>query len=200
MFGDVVTVRSILQKAAYEQGQNNIEPERYTHVESFLEVANTLVDEKIDSTWKVLVNQTGTGADSIVYFVDRFVFNMVKQSKGTFHNHTFTKSNLFVAISKTSDCSNVNFPRDTFIEYRKDNGNDSWAIDRSGNIRVPCIEDQVYSGVVYRNISSIVSLNSASDRKWEKTVNAPVISFAYLPNITDVTPVKISFQIYNRWS
>ncbi|KAH3702384.1 hypothetical protein DPMN_077402 [Dreissena polymorpha] len=153
-------------------GQNNIEPQRYTH--SFLDVANTLFDEKIESTWNVLVNQTRTGADSIVNLVDRFLSNMVKQSNGPIHNHTFIKSNLFVAISKTPDCSIVNFPSDTFVDYRKDNRDDSWAIDRSNNIRVPCMKDQVYSGVVYRNISRVVSLNSASDRKWLKTVNAPV--------------------------
>ncbi|KAH3737062.1 hypothetical protein DPMN_043638 [Dreissena polymorpha] len=198
MVGDVEKVRSILQKAALDQGQNNIEPQRYTYVESFLDVANTLFDEKIASTWKVLVNKTRTGADSIVNLVDKFVSNMVNQSNGTIHNHTFIKSNLFVAISKTSDCSNVNFPRDTYVYYSKDGGDDSWAIGRSDYIRVPCMKDQVYSGVVYRNISSIVSLNSASDRKWEKTVNAPVISFVYLSSTTAVTPVEISFEIYNQ--
>ncbi|XP_052242764.1 adhesion G protein-coupled receptor L3-like isoform X2 [Dreissena polymorpha] len=208
MVGDVEKIRFILQNVGSDLGQSDIEPEKYT--DFFLDVVNTLIGEKAESTWKVLVNQTRIGADSIVSCVDKFVNNMVTQSNGTNYNHTFIKSNFIAAISETLNCSIVKFPGDSLVGYSMNSDHDfkefpSWASGRSNNIRAPCMNSQVYSGIFYRNLSSIVSLNSAIDRKWPKNVNAPVISFAYLSSKSSVTPVKkpdtpveISFEIYDQ--
>ncbi|XP_060594600.1 adhesion G protein-coupled receptor B3-like isoform X1 [Ruditapes philippinarum] len=162
--------------------------------DSYIQTINNILDESTTQTWKVNINQTGSGADVVLKTTDRFVEKILTKS----YNFTaeISKSNLYLKMAPVQSCNGaLNFP-----EHGKE-GISEWARSRKDRLVIDCDSTvESFSGIMYRNVSLMISSSTNNTKSEDLQLNAPVISFTFYPNITRqlVSPVEIQFQLYNN--
>ncbi|XP_045197925.2 adhesion G protein-coupled receptor B2-like isoform X2 [Mercenaria mercenaria] len=161
---------------------------------SFMQTASNILELKTAPTWKIMINQTGSGAETVLHNIDRFVEKIVSTTNTTI---AVPKSNLYLKIGSVKACDkDITFP---------DRGSDNvseWAVTTQDQIVIGCGDETVqsYSGVMYRNLSQIIPSTTNDNRSAGVQLNAPVMSFTYFQSIKKQldSPVEITFQLYNN--
>ncbi|XP_053385920.1 adhesion G protein-coupled receptor L3-like isoform X2 [Mercenaria mercenaria] len=192
LIGDMNTINSTLSIITDLITVNTTNVDHVTY--SFMETANNILELKTTPTWKVMINQTGSGAETVLENIDRFVEKIVSTRNTTI---AVPKSNLYLKIGSIKACEKaISFP---------DRGSDSvseWAQTTQDQIVIGCGDETVksYSGVMYRNLSQIIPSTTIDNRSTGVQLNAPVMSFTYFPSIKRQldSPVEITFQLYNN--
>ncbi|XP_060558292.1 adhesion G protein-coupled receptor L2-like [Ruditapes philippinarum] len=190
--GDIVTAFNILTKIIDVVTVNTTNLENITN--AYVQTINNILDESTIQTWKVNINQTGSGADVVLKITDSFVEKILTTSKNI--TAEISKSNLYLKMGSVQSCSEaLSFPereKGSFLE---------WARPRKDKLMIDCDSTvESFSGIMYRNLSMIIPSFTSSTKSEDLRVNAPVISFTFYPIIKRqlVNPVEITFQLFNH--
>ncbi|XP_045211817.2 uncharacterized protein LOC123563207 [Mercenaria mercenaria] len=196
LIGDLEAVNKVMSKITEVIEVNPVNVKSVT--DSFIETANNILDENTTSTWTSMMNETGSGADTVLENLDRFAEKIANVSKTT-GEIKVAKTNLFLKVGSTDACDGqeIQFPD------RKDGDVPSWAGKTLDKVQIGCggnLSAQSYSSVMYRNLSQILPSKAVGNSTSEdKKLSAPVMSFSYFPKVEGklVKPVEITFQLYS---
>ncbi|XP_060568539.1 adhesion G protein-coupled receptor L3-like isoform X2 [Ruditapes philippinarum] len=190
--GDIDTAINTLAKIVDVVTVNTTNLENITN--AYLQTINNILDESTTQTWKVNINQTGSGADAVLKTADSFVEKILTTSKN--FTAEISKSNLYLKMGSVQSCNEaLNFPE------REKEDVPEWAGPRKDKLLIDCKDNvESFSGIMYRNLSMIIPSFTNSTMYEGLQINAPVISFTFYPNIKrdDVGPVEITFQLFNN--